>query len=90
MEMYSELENDSDDVYPGDVNAETAWEEHERPYYNMQMVRHMEEKEDADRNDLIKMGVFKPTSGNATKRLRIWQETHTSENAKATLKQIAT
>ena len=90
MEVYSELENDAGDAYPGDATTGTAWEVHEGPHHNMQMVRHMEEEEDADRSDLIQMGVFKPTSGNATKRLRIWQETRTSKNAKATLKQIAT
>ena len=40
------------------------------------------------------MGVFKPTSGNATKRLRMRQEargtTSTDKTAEATLKQIAT
>ena len=56
----------------------------------MQIVRHMEEKDAADRSNLIQIGVFKPTSGNAMKQLRIWQEMRTSKNAKATLKQIAT
>ena len=58
------------------------------------MVRHVEEEEDADRSQLIDMGVFKPTSGNATKRLRMRQETRgttsTDKTAEATLKQIAT
>ena len=58
------------------------------------MVRHIEEEEDADRSDLIDMGVFKPTSGNATKRLRMRQETReatrTTKTVEATLKQIAT
>ena len=31
----------------------------------------MEEEENADRNNLVQMGVFKPTSGNTMKRLRI-------------------
>lgn len=57
----------------------------------MQMVRHVDEEEDADRSELINMGVFKPTSGNATKRLRMRQETRgTTRIAEATLKQIAT
>ena len=58
------------------------------------MVRHIEEEEDADRSHLIDMGVFKPTSGNATKRLRMRQETReatrTTKTAEATPKQIAT
>ena len=71
MEVYSEVENDAGDAYPYDATAGTAGQEHEHPGYNMQMVRHVEEEEDADRGDLIDMGVFKPTSGNATKRLRM-------------------
>ncbi len=59
----------------------------------MQMGRYIEEEENADRSDLIDMRVFKPTTGNATKRLRMRQETRESiRNAKtteATLKQIA-
>ena len=94
MEVYTEVENDACDAYPHDATAAgTAGYEHEEPGYNMQMVRHIEEEEDADRSDLINMGVFKPTSGNATKRLRVRQETRgmtrTSQTAKATLKQIA-
>ena len=34
------------------------------------MVRHIEDEKDADRSHLIDMGVFKPSSGNATKRLK--------------------
>lgn len=52
-----------------------------------------EEEEDADRGDLIDMGIFKPTSGNATKRLRMRQETRgttrATKTAEAALKQIA-
>lgn len=46
----------------------------------------MEEEEDADKNDLIQIKVFKPTSKNATKRLTIWQEIYTSKNIEATFK----
>ena len=94
MEVYTEVENDACDAYPHDATAAgTAGYEHEEPGYNMQMVRHIEEEEDADRSDLINMGVFKPTSGNATKRLRVRQETRgrtrITQTAEATLKQIA-
>ena len=93
MEVYSEVENDAGDAYPYDATAGTAGDEHEEPHHNMQMVRHIEEEEDADRSDLINMGVFKPTSRNATKRLRMRQETRgttrSSKIAEATLKQIA-
>lgn len=54
------------------------------------MVHYIEEKEDADRSDLIQIGVFKSTSRNTTKWLKIWQKTRTSKNVEATLKQIAT
>ena len=74
MEVYNEVENDAGDAYPYDATAGAAGREHEEPNYNMQMVRHIEEEEDADRGDLIDMGVFKPTSGNATKRLRMRQD----------------
>ena len=47
------------------------YKEHDHPGYNMQIVCHIEEEEDADRGDLTNMGDFKPTSGNATKQLRM-------------------
>ena len=87
MEVYNEVENDAGDAYPHDATAGRE------QGHNMQMVRHIEEEENADRSDLIDMGVFKPTTGNATKRLRMRQETRElTRNAKtteATLKQIA-
>lgn len=91
--MYNEVENNAGDAYPYDATAETAGQEQEEPHNNMQIVCHMEEEKDADRSDLIDMGVLKPTSGNATKRLRMRQETRgitrTTKTAKAALKQIA-
>ena len=85
MEVYNEGENDAGDAYPHDATAGTAGHghEHEGPNYDMQMVRHIEEdieedieeEDDANRGDLVGMGVFKPTSGNATKRLRVRQGT---------------
>ena len=74
IEVYSEAENDAGDAgdtYPCNATAGISGQEHDPPGYNMQMVRHIEEKEDEDRGDLIDMGGFKPTSGNATKRLRM-------------------
>ena len=62
------------------------------PHHNLQIVRHVEIEEEADRNQLIDMGVFKQTSGNATKRLRVRQETREAtrngKTAEATLEQI--
>ena len=39
------------------------------PHHNLRLVRHIEAEVEADRNQLIDMGVFKPTSGNATNAL---------------------
>ena len=98
MEVYNEVENDAGDAYPYDATAGTAGHEHEEPGYNMQMVRHIEEEENADRDELIELGVFKPTSGNATKRLRTRQETRgttrttttrAGKSAEAVIKQFA-
>lgn len=90
MEVYNEVENDAGDAYPRDA---TAGHEDDEPGHSMQMVRHMEEEENADRSDLIDMGVFKPTTGNATKRLRMRQETREptrdAKTTEATLKLIA-
>ena len=97
MEVYNEVENDAGDAYPHDATA-TAGHEHEEPNYSMQMVRHIEEEKDADRGDLVDMGVLKPTSGNATKRLRTRQEmrgttrtitTRAGKSAEAVIKQLA-
>ena len=69
MEVYNDVESDAGDTYPYDATVGTAaGHEYEQPDYNMQMVW---EEENADRGDLIDMGVFKPTSGNATKQLRM-------------------
>lgn len=90
MEVYNKFKDDAGDTYPYDATAGAAGYEHEEPNYNMQMVRHIKEEEEADRGDLINMGVFKPTSGNATKRLRMRQETREITRAtKAALNQIA-
>ena len=94
MERYNEEENDACNAY-NDATVRTGKErEHEEPCHNLQIVGHVEEEEDADNSQLIDMGVFKPTSGNATKRLRMRQETRgtarTNKTAEATLKQIAT
>ncbi len=65
MEVYNEVENDAPDAPAGTTKG----------HHGLQMVRHVEEEEEADRNQLIDMGVFKPTSGNAAKRLRMRHET---------------
>lgn len=97
MEEYNDVENDAFDAFDAynDVIAGTAeGQEYEGAHPSLQMVRHVEEEKEADRNQLVNMGVFKPTSGNATKRLMIRQETRgitrTCKTAEATLKQIAT
>lgn len=86
MEVHNEVENDT-------PNARDAPTGTSKGHHNLQIVRHVEEEEEADRNELIDMGVFKPTSGNAAKRLRMRQETREeTRNRKiveATLQQIA-
>lgn len=94
IEVYNEVENDAGDVYLYNPSAKTAaGHEYKEPDYNMQMVFHIEEEEDANRGDLIDIGVFKPTSRNATKWLRMQQETRgttrVTKIAEAALKQIA-
>ena len=94
MKVYTKVENDAGDAYSDEATAAgTAGYKYEEPGYNMQIVRHIKKEEDVDRSDLINMGVFKPTSGNATKRLRVRQETRgrtrITQTAEATLKQIA-
>lgn len=58
------------------------------------MVSYIDEEENADKSQLVDLEIFKPTSGNATKRLRMRQETQgatrTGKNTEAILKQIAT
>ena len=44
-------------------------------HHNMRMICHVKAEDKANQNQLINMGIFKPTSGNATKRLRMRQET---------------
>lgn len=79
--MYNKVGNDAGDAYPCDATAGTAGHEHEEPEYNMQMVRHIKDEENADRDELVDLGVFKPTTGNATKRLRMRQETRGTTRA---------
>jgi len=68
MEVYNEVENGAS---AGTAQGQKLGE----PHHNLQMIRHVEIEEEADRNQLIKRGFFKPTSGNATTRLRMRQET---------------
>ena len=90
MEVYSKLKNNAGNPYPSNANAGTACKKREGLNHNMQMVRHIQEEENATKNNLIQIWVFKLISKNATKWLRIRQKTRVSKNAKATLKQIAT
>lgn len=60
------------------------------PYYHLQIARHIEIEETTDNNQVIDIGIFKPTSGNTTKRLRMRQKmrgvSRNNEIAEATLK----
>lgn len=94
MEGYNEIENDVYNAF-NDVTTGTAkGRKHEERHHNMQIVCHIEEKDDVERNQLIDIGVFKLTSGNARKQLRMRQKMRetisTNKITEATLKQIAT
>lgn len=52
------------------------------------MICHIKKKKDVNKSDQIQMGVFKHTSRNTIKLLRIQQEMHICKNTKTTLKQI--
>ena len=71
MEEYNMIENDAGDAYPYDATTGTLRQEHKHLGYKIQMVHHIVEEEYADRGDLIDMEVFKLTSGDATKCLRM-------------------
>lgn len=58
------------------------------------MICYIEKDREVDKNQLVNMGVIKPTSENASKQLSIRQETgemtRTSKTTETILKQIAT
>lgn len=69
------MENDAGDTYPYDAITR----KYDKPGHNMQIVCHsIEEEENGNRTNLINTGVFKPTTGNAIKRLQMRQETRVS------------
>lgn len=71
MGVYYEVEKNASDTCPHDATTnKVAWHEY-KSNYNMQIVCHIDEEKDADRNNLVERGVFKPRSGNATKRLKV-------------------
>lgn len=60
--------NDADNAYLYDT---TAGREHDELCHNMQMVCYIKEEKNVNRNNLIDMSIFKLTTGNAMKQLRI-------------------
>lgn len=56
--MYNKFENDTNNAYLYDVTTGTAGHEHNDPDYNMQIVCHIKEENNANRSNLIDMGVF--------------------------------
>lgn len=60
-----------EDAYLYNVTVGTARHKYDGLDYNMQMISHIEEEDDADRGNLIGIEVFKSISGNATKWLRM-------------------
>ena len=65
----------------------------QKPHHNLQLVCYIEAEEETDKNQLIKMKVFKLTNRHATKCLRIRQETReltrNGKTTEVTLKYIA-
>lgn len=73
MEEYNDSENDAYnayDAYDIIIGERQAFKE---PQHQLRMLRHLEKVDKTDRNQLMKMKVFKPISRNAAKRLRIRQ-----------------
>ena len=94
MKRYNDVENDAFDVYKNATTGAAEGQKYKEPRHNLQMVCLIEKEEEADRNQLVNIGVFQLTIRNITKRLKIRQETHETTRAgktvEATLKQIAT
>lgn len=71
MEVYNEVKNEASNAYLYNAIAGTAKHEHDEPDYNMQISWPIDEENNADRDNLIDIEVFKPINKNTTKRLRM-------------------
>lgn len=71
IEIYNEVRNDMGNVYLYNAITRTAKYKHDKSNYNMQIICHIKKEDNADKSDLINMGIFKPKSGNAVKRLKM-------------------
>lgn len=90
MKFYSNVESDADDAYLYDMIAKCKYDE---SGHDMQIVCYNIEKEkNTDKSNLINREIFKSTTGNATKQLRMRQKmrksTNNAKTTEATLKQI--
>ena len=89
MEEYEDVENDASGASGATA---TAGHEHDVLHQALQIARQLELE--SERNQSANLGVLKATSGNATKRLKMRQETRaatrTTKTAEAAMKQIAT
>lgn len=88
------MQNDAINAYNNAIAKTARGQEHKEPRHNLQIICHIKNEEEAYKNQLMDMGIFKPTSGNAIKRPKIKQEMYktikTAQIVEATLKQIAT
>lgn len=69
--MYNEIKNDTGDAYPYYATAEMVGYKYEKPNHNMQMICHIKREENADRDNLINLGILKLIGENVSKRLRM-------------------
>lgn len=91
MEEYGDIENNAVAAgdSPGAYDATSATMNRQEDEYQTQHQRGAEE----ERNQSVKLGVFKATSGNGTKRIKMRQEsrvtTRSGKSAEAVIKQFA-
>ncbi len=93
MEEYEDVVSDALVAYDAyDATAATTeGQKHEALSQSLQIARQSELE--TERNQLWNPGILKATSGNAAKRLKMWQTratTRAGKSAKAAIKQIAT
>lgn len=73
--MYKKIENNIDDAYLHNITTIKVIECEQEANYNMQMVCYIDKEENADKDNLFDKRGFKSISTNATKQLRVQQET---------------
>ena len=94
IKEYNKIENNIFDTF-NDKTAKTAnRQEYKKSRHNLQIVFHLEEEKNTNKSQLIDIRVFKLTSKNTTKLLKMRQDIYgtikVGKTLKTTLKQIAT